>query len=52
LQILFRKGFFPYNWFDSYDKLIYDQLPEHKHFYNDLKGKNISDEEYKICVDA
>ena len=47
-----EKGFFPYDWFDNYDKLNFTELPEHKYFYNKLKGKNITDEEYKICMDA
>ena len=47
-----EKGFFPYDWFDNYDKLNFTELPEHKYFYNKLKGKNISDEDYKTCLDA
>ena len=47
-----EKGFFPYDWFNSYDKLNNTELPEHKHFYNKLKDKNITNEEYEICVDA
>ena len=47
-----EKGFFPYEFFDNYDKLNYNSLPPHKAFFNRLKNKNITDEEYNICVDA
>ena len=47
-----EKGFFPYDWFDSYDKINNTELPSHKCFYNKLKNTNITDEEYKICVNA
>ncbi|NBO67009.1 MAG: hypothetical protein EBU88_19555, partial [Acidobacteria bacterium] len=47
-----EKGFFPYEFFDNYDKLNYNALPPHKAFFNRLKNKNITDEEYNICVDA
>ena len=46
------KGFFPYEWFDSRDKLMTTELPKHEDFYSTLKGKNISEEEYAICEKA
>jgi hypothetical protein len=47
-----RKGFFPYDWFNDYDKLNYPELPSHDLFFNKMKNKNITDEEYNICVNA
>ena len=46
------KGFFPYDWSNDYNKLNETKLPPHEAFFNKLKNKNITDEEYKICVDA
>ncbi len=34
-----EKGFFPYDFFDSYDKINYIELPPHEAFYNRLKNK-------------
>ena len=35
------KGFFPYEWMDSLDKLDSSSLPPHEAFYSSLKGCNI-----------
>ena len=43
------KGFFPYEWMDSLDKLQETSLPSHESFYSSLKGSNISVEEYQYC---
>ena len=37
------KGFFPYEFFDSNEKLSYDHLPEYDAFYSTLKGHNVLD---------
>ena len=34
------KGYFPYEYFDSLDKLNSTELPSYEHFYSFLKGKN------------
>ena len=47
-----EKGFSPYDWFNDYDKVNNTELPAHKLFFNKMKNKNITDEEYKICVNA
>ena len=47
-----EKGFFPYDWFNSYDKVNNTELPSKECFYNKMKDKHITDEEYNICVDA
>ena len=41
------KGNFPYQWFDSLEKLDYPRLPEQKLFYTTLKKKGIEDTDYK-----
>ena len=43
------KGFFPYEWFDSLEKLNHPNLPPHQAFHTTLKNENISDEEYAYC---
>ena len=45
-KMLLRKGFFPYQYFDSLEKLKEKQLPPQEAFYNDLTEKGISDEDY------
>ena len=36
------KGFFPYEWMDSLEKLEHSSLPPHEAFYSTLTNKNIS----------
>ena len=43
------KGFFPYEWIDSLDKLEETSLPPHQAFYSSLKNTNITDQEYTYC---
>ena len=45
-----NKGYFPYDYLTDYNKLNETELPPHEVFYNKLKNKNITDEEYEICV--
>lgn len=47
-----EKGSFPYEWFDSLNKLDCPQLPPHSAFYSWLKKGNISTEEYAACQQA
>ncbi|XP_071137847.1 uncharacterized protein [Mytilus edulis] len=44
-----NKGCFPYEWFDSADKLHHPTLPAHEQFYSSLKECNISPEDYAYC---
>ena len=44
-----NKGFFPYSFLDSLDKLNFQALPDHKHFFSSLKNSNITKEEYEQC---
>ncbi len=39
LDLLCRKGYYPYEWVDSDDKLNYIGLPEKDNFYSALKQK-------------
>jgi len=43
------KGFFPYEWIDSLDKLEETSLPPHTAFYSSLKNQNITEQEYQYC---
>ena len=44
-----QKGFFPYEWFDDICKLGTTCLPPREAFFSQLKGSNISDEDYSYC---
>ncbi|KAK3085829.1 hypothetical protein FSP39_009262 [Pinctada imbricata] len=46
------KGFFPYEYLTSTEKLQERQIPPHSAFYSSLKEKNITAEEYKYCQDV
>ena len=46
------KGFFPYEWMDSLDKLDQTYLPPHEAFYSSLKKDNISKEDYQYCLNV
>ncbi|XP_020608918.1 uncharacterized protein LOC110047502 [Orbicella faveolata] len=46
-DLLMRKGVFPYDWFDSFDKLSQDHLPPIESFYSTLNGSGISKEDYQ-----
>lgn len=43
------KGYFPYQFLDSVEKLDYPRLPPHEAFYSTLKDSNITCEEYAFC---
>ena len=40
------KGIFPYEWFDSEEKLNQKTFPEYESFYSKLKAANVSKVEY------
>ena len=58
VEILSRKGIFPYKWFDSFDKLYQTEFPSHKAFRSKLSGwdektrkyKNIDVKEYEFAL--
>ena len=47
LELLKRKGVYPYDYVDRFDKLAETQLPPKEAFYSRLSGDNISDEDYE-----
>ena len=44
-----QKGFFPYEWMTSLDKLNVSQLPPHEAIFSTLKNENTSAEDYQLC---
>ena len=47
LDLMLRKGVFPYEWMTSTDKLRETSLPPKKDFYSSLNKEGISNEDYK-----
>lgn len=47
LDILCRKGFYPYEWMDSTDKFYVEGLPPKESFFSQLSNKGISDKDYE-----
>jgi hypothetical protein len=45
-----RKGYMPYEWFDTVDKLDYPDIPAFDSFFSSLKGVNVLDQEYQEFV--
>ena len=45
-QLLLKKGVYPYEYMDSFERFHEAQLPEKEKFYSSLSGKGITDEEY------
>lgn len=43
------KGYFPYEWVDSAEKLDCPILPPHEAFFSSLTNSNITEEEYEYC---
>ena len=41
------KGVFPYDYFDSFEKLKLEEFPDKKEFYSILNQKDVSNEEYE-----
>ena len=46
------KACFPYQWFDSLEKLEARFLPKREEFYSVLTNANVSEEEYQSAIDA
>lgn len=47
--LLERKGVFPYDYIDSYEKLNETRLPSRDHFYSKLTESEISESEYEFA---
>lgn len=46
LELLSRKGVYPYRYMDSFQRFNETQLPAQRAFYNDLNGETVSDQDY------
>ena len=46
LDLIKRKGVFPYDWFDNFNKLSADHLPPKEAFHSVLNDSGISEEDY------
>ena len=46
-NLITRKGVFPYEYMDSFDRFEETQLPPKENFYSSLSQENISEEDYK-----
>ena len=50
VELLTRKGVYPYDYVSSLDKLSETQLPPKKEFYSQLYDEDISDEDYQHAI--
>jgi hypothetical protein len=51
-DLLCRKGFYPYEWFDDISKFNYKGLPSRKDFYSTLKKEELKEDDYKHACDV
>ena len=49
MDMLCKKGFYPYEWMDDVSKMNHVGLPPKKTFYSKLSQTSISDKDYKHC---
>ena len=49
-ELLKKKGIFPYEYLDGYDKLQETELPKHEAFYSSLKLESVTDQEFEHAV--
>ena len=52
LELAKRKGVFPYDWFNTIDKLKHKHLPPIEEFYSVLTGEGISEEDYRHALEV
>ena len=48
-ELLCRKGVYPYEYFDSWDKFTETKLPDIEEYYSALKDENISKDDYEFA---
>ena len=52
LELAKRKGVFPYDWFNTKEKLDHESLPAFEDFYSLLLGEGISRDEYEFALEV
>ena len=52
LELMTRKGVYPYDYMDSFEKFDQKELPRKEDFYSTLNDQHISDEDYKHAQDV
>jgi len=52
MELICRKGIYPYEWFDDIEKFNYNGLPEKGAFYSRLRLEGVSDEDYKHALNV
>ena len=48
-ELLTRKGVYPYEYMDSWEKMKETKLPSKEDYYSQLTGKNISEKDYEFA---
>ena len=51
-ELLARKGVFPYEYIDSFERFNETKLPEKEKYYSTLSKKDITDEEYEFAKEV
>ena len=52
VELLTRKGVYPYDYVSSIEKLSETQLPPKEEFYSKLNDENVSDEDYQHAINV
>lgn len=47
LKLLMRKGIYPYEYMDKWERYNEQSLPSHEHFYSSLTNDNITNDDYR-----
>ena len=50
IEMCLRKGVFPYEYISSDSRLMESELPTKNHFYSNLRGEDISDDDYNFAL--
>ena len=49
-ELLTRKGVYPYEFMDSWEKIKERTLPSKDEYYSKLTGKNITEKDYEFAM--
>jgi len=52
MDLLCRKGSYPYEWFDNVNKFEHNGLPNIKSFYSTLSQKGINEQQYEHATNV